>query len=102
MVSASVMLFLLKSRPDDHRQATRRSSKPVRLRSITREVMAGARPSAYLPRMLTTLTFGDLLRDWRLKRRMSQLDLALEAETSTRHLSFLETGRAAPSRDMAL
>ena len=52
--------------------------------------------------MLTTLTFGDLLRDWRLKRRMSQLDLALEAETSTRHLSFLETGRAAPSRDMAL
>jgi transcriptional regulator with XRE-family HTH domain len=52
--------------------------------------------------MLQTLSFGDLLRDWRLKRRMSQLDLALEAETSTRHLSFLETGRAAPSREMAL
>ena len=48
------------------------------------------------------LTFGEQLRDWRLKRRMSQLDLALEAEISTRHLSFLETGRATPSRDMLL
>jgi transcriptional regulator with XRE-family HTH domain len=49
-----------------------------------------------------TLSFGEHLRDWRRKRRMSQLDLALEAEISTRHLSFLETGRAAPSRDMLL
>jgi transcriptional regulator with XRE-family HTH domain len=45
---------------------------------------------------------GDLLRDWRQRRRLSQLDLASEAEISTRHLSFLETGRAQPSRDMVL
>ena len=45
---------------------------------------------------------GQLLRDWRTRRRMSQLDLALEADISTRHLSFLETGRSLPSRDMLL
>jgi transcriptional regulator with XRE-family HTH domain len=45
---------------------------------------------------------GDLLREWRTRRRLSQMDLALEAEISTRHLSFLETGRARPSRDMVL
>jgi transcriptional regulator with XRE-family HTH domain len=45
---------------------------------------------------------GELLRDWRQRRRLSQLDLALEAEISTRHLSFVETGRARPSRDMVL
>ena len=50
----------------------------------------------------TVLTIGERLRDWRRKRRLSQLDLACEAEISTRHLSFLETGRAAPSRDMVL
>lgn len=50
----------------------------------------------------TVLTIGERLRDWRQKRRLSQLDLACEAEISTRHLSFLETGRAAPSRDMVL
>jgi transcriptional regulator with XRE-family HTH domain len=45
---------------------------------------------------------GDLLREWRQRRRMSQLDLACEAEISTRHLSFVETGRAQPSREMLL
>jgi transcriptional regulator with XRE-family HTH domain len=45
---------------------------------------------------------GDHLREWRMRRRMSQLDLALEAEISTRHLSFVETGRAQPSREMVL
>jgi transcriptional regulator with XRE-family HTH domain len=45
---------------------------------------------------------GTLLRDWRLRRRLSQLDLAGEAEVSTRHLSYLETGRAEPSREMVL
>ncbi|WP_296595021.1 helix-turn-helix transcriptional regulator [Phenylobacterium sp.] len=45
---------------------------------------------------------GEHIRDWRTRRRMSQLDLALEAEISTRHLSFLETGRAQPSREMVL
>ena len=46
--------------------------------------------------------FGAQLRDWRQRRRLSQLDLAAEAELSTRHLSFVETGRAKPSRDMVL
>jgi transcriptional regulator with XRE-family HTH domain len=45
---------------------------------------------------------GDHLRAWRQRRRLSQLDLALEAEISAKHLSFLETGRAQPSRDMVL
>jgi transcriptional regulator with XRE-family HTH domain len=45
---------------------------------------------------------GRLLRDWRRRRRMSQLDLACEAQLSTRHLSFVESGRAAPSREMVL
>lgn len=45
---------------------------------------------------------GDHLRQWRQRRRLSQLDLALDAEISTRHLSFLETGRAQPSREMVL
>lgn len=43
---------------------------------------------------------GDLLRDWRQRRRLSQLALALEADVSARHISFLETGRARPSREM--
>jgi transcriptional regulator with XRE-family HTH domain len=47
-------------------------------------------------------TVGRLLKQWRERRRMSQLGLALEAEISTRHLSFLETGRTQPSREMVL
>jgi transcriptional regulator with XRE-family HTH domain len=46
--------------------------------------------------------FGDCLRHWRQHRRLSQLDLAQEAEISTRHLSFVETGRSVPSREMVL
>jgi len=45
---------------------------------------------------------GALLRRWRTARRLSQMDLALAAEVSPRHLSFLETGRARPSRQMLL
>lgn len=45
---------------------------------------------------------GDHLREWRQRRRLSQLDLACEANISTKHLSFLETGRSLPSRDMVL
>jgi transcriptional regulator with XRE-family HTH domain len=45
---------------------------------------------------------GELLRQWRERRRLSQLSLALDAEISTRHLSFVETGRAVPSREMVL
>lgn len=47
-------------------------------------------------------TFGTQLRGWRQRRRLSQLDLAVDAEVSTRHLSFVETGRAMPSREMVL
>lgn len=46
--------------------------------------------------------FGRLLRQWRAHRGASQLALATEADTSTRHLSFLETGRSRPSREMVL
>src|SRR5690348_11207874 len=45
---------------------------------------------------------GEHLREWRQRRHLSQLDLAGDAEISARHLSFVETGRAAPSRDMVL
>jgi transcriptional regulator with XRE-family HTH domain len=45
---------------------------------------------------------GDHLRSWRQRRRMSQLDLALEAQVSQRHLSFVESGRSTPSREMVL
>lgn len=45
---------------------------------------------------------GTLLRQWRQRRRLSQLDLACETEISSKHLSFLETGRALPSREMLL
>jgi transcriptional regulator with XRE-family HTH domain len=45
---------------------------------------------------------GALLREWRQRRRLSQLDLAAEAEISSKHLSFLETGRSLPSREMLL
>ncbi len=46
--------------------------------------------------------FPDLLKRWRQKRRLSQLDLALSSGVSQRHVSFLESGRARPSRSMVL
>src|SRR5689334_23069678 len=49
-----------------------------------------------------SLPVGTLLRDWRVRRRWSQLELAGVADVSTRHLSYLETGRASPSREMVL
>ena len=48
------------------------------------------------------IRFGALLRRWRAVRHLSQLDLALDADISTRHLSCIETGRAQPSREMVL
>ena len=45
---------------------------------------------------------GELLRTWRRRRRLSQLELAVEAEVSARHLSFVETGRSKPSRELLL
>jgi len=49
-----------------------------------------------------TTQFGELMRDWRQRRRMSQLDLSLAADVSSRHVSFVETGRSVPSRAMVL
>lgn len=55
------------------------------------------------PQVLSqTSSFGRLLRAQRTRRRLSQLDLALDANVSARHISFLETGRARPSREMVL
>jgi transcriptional regulator with XRE-family HTH domain len=63
--------------------------------------MVRDRPTAYGGRMTTQqLPFGVLLRRWRQRRRMTQMDLASVADSSTRHLSCLETGRAQPSREM--
>src|SRR6516164_10727486 len=45
---------------------------------------------------------GGLLKEWRSRRSVSQLDLALAARTTQRHVSFIESGRAAPSREMIL
>jgi len=50
--------------------------------------------------MGNTESVGGVLREWRRRRRFSQLDLAAEADVSTRHLSFVETGRACASREM--
>ena len=49
-----------------------------------------------------TPAFGSLMREWRQRRRLSQLDLAIEADVSARHVSFIETGRSTPSRAMVL
>src|SRR3984893_3049885 len=50
----------------------------------------------------TTPAVGQLLREWRERRRISQLDLAIQADISTRHLSFVETGRSRPTPEMIL
>jgi transcriptional regulator with XRE-family HTH domain len=50
----------------------------------------------------TDSRIGALLRDWRRRRRLSQMELALDAGVSTRHLSFVETGRSQPSPEMVL
>lgn len=60
------------------------------------------KPSASAAHRAAPRPFGDHLRHWRQHRRLSQLDLAQEAEISTRHLSFVETGRSVPSREMVL
>ena len=84
--------------------------------AMTRRVMAAVTRRSYGPRMTaatlavpaltdapaTTAGAGGLLRAWRQQRRLSQLDLALLADVSTRHLSCVETGRAQPSRAFLL
>lgn len=74
---------------------------------ITREVMERQSRGLYGPLMdsavrLGSTGVGELLRSWRLRRRLSQLDLGLAADVSTKHVSFIETGRASPSREMVL
>ena len=81
-------------------------------RHATCEVIAQPRDPRYVRRVAvdtaSTLPstarapIGELLRTWRRRRSLSQLELALEADVSSRHVSFLETGRARPSRDMVL
>ena len=61
-----------------------------------------ARMNSTLAHTLAQSTVGTLLRDWRQRRRLSQLDLAGVADVSTRHLSFVESGRSLPSREMLM
>ena len=67
------------------------------MNSITSQVTDGGKFGCYIERMNH---FSETLKIWRKARRLSQLDLALEADVSARHISFLETGRANPSREM--
>jgi len=71
---------------------------------MTSQVMVARDSVRYREAMNTAAlpTFGAQLREWRQRRRLSQLDLAGDADVSTRHLSFVETGRAMPSREMVL
>ncbi|MFC9477235.1 helix-turn-helix domain-containing protein [Nocardia sp. NPDC056952] len=64
--------------------------------------MALPRADRYAGRVTTSARIGPLMREWRQRRKLSQLDLALTADTSARHLSYLETGRSQPSRAMVL
>jgi len=61
-----------------------------------------AHASASRAERIKPVHIGEHLREWRQRRHLSQLDLANDAEISARHLSFVETGRAAPSREMVL
>ena len=73
--------------------------------AITWEVGDAARDPRYVRDMTAIASpagIGLLLRDWRARRRLSQMELALEASVSARHLSFVETGRSRPSRELVL
>lgn len=78
---------------------------------MTSQVMVGPQPAVYgramtlldeRPQHVATTGAGPLLRAWRQRRRLSQLDLACQADVSTRHLSYVETGRSRPSRAFVL
>lgn len=73
---------------------------------MTHEVSDTPRARRYGPAMAATTargpSVGDLLKDWRRRRRYSQLELSLETAVSARHLSFVETGRSKPSRELLL
>src|SRR5215831_8709503 len=73
---------------------------------MTSEVMASDGALTTIGGMSATTasppTVVEMLREWRQRRRLSQLELALEAGVSSRHLSFVETGRSRPSAEMVL
>lgn len=73
---------------------------------MTSEVMAVTQMSRQTGSMTTTADIpaavGGLLRGWRVRRRLSQLEVSVDTGISTRHLSFVETGRSRPSRDLVL
>jgi len=66
---------------------------------MTSDVMASRSP---LSTLLTVHTVGELLRQWRQRRKLSQLDLAITADVSARHVSLVETGKSQPSAGMIL
>jgi transcriptional regulator with XRE-family HTH domain len=68
---------------------------------MTCEVMVTVRGGPYDGPMARAAV-GDLIRQWRTRRRRSQMDLALDVGVSTRHLSFVETGRSRPSPELVL
>jgi transcriptional regulator with XRE-family HTH domain len=68
---------------------------------MTREVVVG-RPGRPYRQGMATRSVGPLVRDWRVRRRRSQMDLALDVGVSPRHLSFVETGRSRPSPELVL
>lgn len=68
---------------------------------MTRDVM-DCRPSPWVMSLSMPPAVGDLLREWRTRRHLSQLELSATAGVSSRHLSYIETGRSTPSRQMIL
>src|SRR6185503_7970555 len=91
-------------------RARRAKLSPLNMRSTGDEKIASGFALAMTCNLRRTMminesvhnSLGVLLRQWRERRRMSQLALAIEAEISSRHLSFMETGRSRPSREMVL
>src|SRR5687768_6520694 len=87
------------------------SSSPRYAAQFPQREVRAARPKPILPEKGGSVitrpgsdrrAFGLLLKEWRRVRRMSQLAVAVEASISPRHLSFVESGRSIPSRDMVL
>ena len=68
---------------------------------MTWHVMVTRQLASYSP-LMAAAPVGDLLRDWRVRRHLSQLDVAVGAGVSTRHLSYVETGKSRPSPEMVL
>jgi hypothetical protein len=88
--------------------AARDRDQPL-LRPAHRLLAAGralrGRQARYRRRMVTRpapAAAGEIVRSWRQRRKLSQFELSLQAAISSRHLSFVETGRARPSREMLL